>query len=90
VTARARAILLGDRLLPDRAAQPRIVSTAPFCFRKGDGYIVAFRYGVVVLIGLTPAEEDENLSHLADNATPTGVREEERIVWSSCPTRRKG
>ena len=90
VTARARAILLGDRLLPDRAAQPRIVSTAPFCFRKGDGYVVAFRYGVVVLIGLTPAEEDENLSHLADNATPTGVREEERIGLEFVPDQEEG
>jgi len=73
----ARAVLLGDRLSPDRAAQARVFSTAPFAFRKGEGFVVAFRYGAAVLIGLDPAEEEETLSLLA--GTPVGAREEERI-----------
>jgi len=77
MTIRARAVLLGDRLSPDRAAQARVISTAPFAFRKGDGFVVAFRYGAAVLIGLDPAEEDETLALLA--GPPAGAREEERI-----------
>jgi uncharacterized Rmd1/YagE family protein len=73
----ARAVLLGDRLSPDRAAQARVISTAPFAFRKGDGFVVAFRYGAAVLIGLDPAEEEEALALLAGPAA--GAREEERI-----------
>lgn len=74
---RARAVLLGDRLSPDRAAQARVISTAPFAFRKGEGFVVAFRYGAAVLIGLDPAEEEEALALLA--GPPAGTREEERI-----------
>jgi len=77
MTIRARAVLLGDRLSPDRAAQARVISTAPFAFRKGDGFVVAFRYGAAVLVGLDPAEEEETLSRLAGPAA--GAREEERI-----------
>jgi uncharacterized Rmd1/YagE family protein len=76
---RARAVLLGDRLIPDRTSQTRLVSTQPFCFARSDGYVVAFRYGVAVLIGLTPAEEEESLAQLAGPATGAIPREEERI-----------
>jgi uncharacterized Rmd1/YagE family protein len=79
MTTRARAVLLGDRLIPDRAAQARVVSTAPFAFRKGEGFVVAFRYGAAVLIGLSPAEEEESLSLLSGHAVQTAPREEERI-----------
>jgi uncharacterized Rmd1/YagE family protein len=79
MTIRARAVLLGDRLIPDRAAQARVVSTAPFAFRKGDGFVVAFRYGAAVLIGLSPAEEEESLSLLSGPALQINPREEERI-----------
>jgi len=79
MTTRARAVLLGDRLIPDRAAQARVVSTAPFAFRKGDGFVVAFRYGAAVLIGLSAAEEEESLSLLSGPAVQIIPREEERI-----------
>ncbi|MES2256695.1 MAG: RMD1 family protein [Pseudomonadota bacterium] len=66
-------------MIPDRAAQARVVSTAPFAFRKGDGFVVAFRYGAAVLIGLSLAEEEESLSLLSGPVAQTGAREEERI-----------
>ena len=53
----ARAVLLGDRLVVDRTGQTGIISTAPFGYRKDKGYVVVFRYGAVVLIGLREAEE---------------------------------
>lgn len=77
MTLRARAVLLGDRLVLDRTSESRLVSTAPFSFRKGDGYVVAFRYGAAVLIGLSPEEEEESLTRLA---APQAGREEERIA----------
>jgi uncharacterized Rmd1/YagE family protein len=79
MTLSARAVLLGDRLILDRASQSRVLSIAPFSFRKGDGYVVAFRYGVAVLIGLTPPDEEETLSSLAGSVAPLAGREEERI-----------
>ncbi len=36
----------------------------PLAFRVGQGYAVLFRYGVAVLIGLSPVEEDETLRGL--------------------------
>ncbi|HEY4275061.1 MAG TPA: RMD1 family protein [Rhizomicrobium sp.] len=80
MSLRARAVLLGDRLILDRTSEARLVSTAPFSFRKGDGYVVAFRYGAAVLIGLSRTEEEESLTRLAGAATPQAGREEERIT----------
>ncbi len=87
---RARAVLLGDRLIPDRAAQARVISTAPFAFRKGEGFVVAFRYGAAVLVGLDPAEEDESLSLLSGPASIPGAREEERIGLEFAPSQEEG
>jgi required for meiotic nuclear division protein 1 len=90
MTIRARAVLLGDRLNPDRAAQTRVVSTAPFAFRKSDGFVVAFRYGAAALIGLTPAEEEESLALLSGSAGHAGAREEERVGLEIVPGQEEG
>ena len=56
----ARALLLGERIETAALERSDVVSTTPLAFRSGnDGYVVLFRYGVVVLIGLSPLEEDE-------------------------------
>jgi len=75
----ARAVLIGDRLIVDRSAFEGVVSTAPFCFRKGDGYAVVFRYGAVVLIGLTAEEEQDVIDRLSASAISAKPIEEERI-----------
>ena len=42
-----------------------MISTAPFAFRIGEtGFVALFRYGVVVLGGLSPIEEDDVLRKL--------------------------
>jgi uncharacterized Rmd1/YagE family protein len=87
---RARAVLLGDRLTIDRSIHDRVVSIAPFCFRKGEGYVATFRYGAAVLVGLTPAEETETLSVLAANATTAAPLEEERMVIEVQPNQEEG
>ena len=53
----AHAVLVSDRLVVDRSKYSGVVSAAPFCYREGEGYVVVFRYGAVVMIGVTPDEE---------------------------------
>ncbi len=56
----ARALLLGERLDTAGLERSDLISTTPLAFRVGTtGFAVLFRYGVVVLIGLSPIEEDE-------------------------------
>jgi uncharacterized Rmd1/YagE family protein len=75
-----RAVLLGDRLNVDRSGQIGVISTAPFGYRKDDGYVVIFRYGAVVLIGVPPAEEKIVLHQVAPEKAYPGPLEEERII----------
>jgi uncharacterized Rmd1/YagE family protein len=72
VTARltARALLLGERIDTAGLERSDMVSTAPLAFRVGAaGYAVLFRYGVVVLIGLSPIEEDEVVRGIGHRVT---------------------
>jgi uncharacterized Rmd1/YagE family protein len=51
---------LGERIDTAGLERSDVISTAPLAFRVGaNGYAVLFRYGVVVLIGLSPIEEEE-------------------------------
>jgi uncharacterized Rmd1/YagE family protein len=84
-----RAVLMGDRLIVDRSAFEGVVSTAPFCFRKGNGYAVVFRYGAVVLIGLSPDEEQDVIARLAAPVASKPM-EEERIAFEIHPDKEEG
>jgi len=84
-----RAALLGDRLTADRSSNPDMVSSAPFCVRKGHGYAVIFRYGAVVLVGLTPQEEQELLAQYIQAAHPAPF-EEERLELVVAPDLEEG
>ena len=86
----ARAVLLGDRLTVDRSSRAAVISTAPFAYRKGGGYVVIFRYGAVVLAGLTSAEEEAVLDELASSNLHPAQREEERIGISIHPEQEEG
>ena len=67
-----------------------MISTAPFAFRKGDGYVVAFRYGAAVLIGLDPDEEEESLRALAGPGRARRARAKKSASgWNSRPARKK-
>ena len=58
----ARALLIGDRLDTAGLERSDVLSTIPLAFPAGAaGVATLFRYGVIVLIGLTPLEEDELL-----------------------------
>jgi uncharacterized Rmd1/YagE family protein len=84
---KVHAVLLGDRLVADRTSNPDMISSAPFCFRKGDGYAVIFRYGALVLVGLAPAEEQAILAQYAQSAPPI---EEERVELALAPDQEEG
>ncbi len=61
----ARVHLLGERLDTAGLERSDLISKIPLAFRVGEGgSAVLFRYGVVVLIGLTPVAEDEVLRGL--------------------------
>ncbi|RAI39551.1 RMD1 family protein [Rhodoplanes roseus] len=61
----ARTLLLGDRIDTAGLERSDLISTTPLAFRSGAaGYAVLFRYGVAVLVGLSPVEEDELLRAL--------------------------
>jgi len=60
-----RAILVGDRIDTAGLERSDTLSTLPLAFRAGaNGIAVVFRYGVVVMIGLSALEEDSVLASL--------------------------
>ena len=53
-----RALLLGDHIDTAGLERPDILSTMLLAFRiEGHSFVVIFRYGVVVLFGMTPLQE---------------------------------
>src|SRR6266403_2681732 len=62
----AHALQIGDRI-NTAGFEGQILSSAPLAVRVGgNGIAVLFRYGVVVLIGLSPEEETDFLERLRD------------------------
>src|SRR5260370_28873257 len=60
----AHALQIGDRI-NTAGFEGQVLSNAPLALRVGpNGLAVVFRYGVVVLIGLSAAEEAEFLERL--------------------------
>jgi hypothetical protein len=65
-----RALLLGERIDVAGLERSDVISTTPLAFRAGrEGYAIVFRYGAVVLIGLSLIEEDELIRGLNNGAT---------------------
>ncbi|HEY2526792.1 MAG TPA: RMD1 family protein [Xanthobacteraceae bacterium] len=74
-----RARLLGDRIDTSGLERNDVLSTTPLTFRAGhDGAVTIFRYGVVVLFGLSVLEEDEVLQKLRSRVVrPIEIWEDE-------------
>src|SRR6516162_6095779 len=85
----ARALLLGERIDTAGLERSDVISTAPLAFRIGaTGFAILFRYGVVVLIGLSPIEEDEVLRGLQPRVTgPAAKIEDEAATIEVAPDR---
>lgn len=80
-----RAIEVGERLETTRFERADLVSHNPIAFAEGeDGYVVLFRFGVVVMFGLSPVDEERILSGLAGRiGRAHDRREEENAVLIS-------
>src|ERR1700760_4007056 len=84
------AILISDRLIVDRSKYTGVVSAAPFCYRKGSGFVAVFRYGALVLIGLSPEEERLVVAEFVADTPQPLVIEEERAVFEVHPDKEEG
>ena len=82
-----RALLLGDRIDTAGLERNDVLSTTPLAFRVGGGgFAILFRYGVAVLIGMSPLEEDEIVRGLAGRIIgPLARREEESAQIEIAP-----
>ena len=79
---RVRAVLLGDRINTANIDRVQVICPAPLTYRSGaDGFVTLFRYGVAVLSGLTPAQEEEVLRDLRPRVSrPIDTPEEEAAL----------
>jgi uncharacterized Rmd1/YagE family protein len=76
----ARALVLGERIDTAGLERRDALSATPLSFPAGDGLIVVFRYGVVVLIGLDAETENASLERILPCVQgPLSEREEEQI-----------
>jgi uncharacterized Rmd1/YagE family protein len=82
-----RALLLGDRIETGGLERDDVLSTLPLAFRAGEKGIVAlFRYGVAVLVDMSPLEEDEVIRRLDGRIVgPINPREEESVQIEIAP-----
>jgi uncharacterized Rmd1/YagE family protein len=77
-----RALLLGDRIETAGLERNDVLSTVPLAFRVGEkGVVALFRYGVAVLVGMSPLEEDEVLRRLDGRVVNSLKRPEEETVF---------
>jgi len=62
----ARALIVGERIDTAGLERPDMISLLPLAFRVGErGMVALFRFGVAVMVGLTPLEEEDTLMKLA-------------------------
>jgi uncharacterized Rmd1/YagE family protein len=81
VRCTARALLLGERIDTSGLERSDVISTSPLAFRvAAAGYAVLFRYGVVVLVGLSPIEEDEVLRGIKPRVTSPYAKIEDEVA----------
>jgi uncharacterized Rmd1/YagE family protein len=84
---RVRALLLSDRIDTSNLEHDGVVSTAPLTFKFGaGGFMTLFRYGVVVIMGLTAQEEEQALRNLRPRLIrPITPSEEEAVLIEIAP-----
>ena len=82
-----RALLLGDRIETAGLERNDVLSTLPLAFRAGaKGIVALFRYGVAVMVGMSPLEEDEVIRRLDGRIVgPIEPREEETVHIEIAP-----
>jgi len=77
----ARALMLGERLDTAGLERADLVSAAPLAFHTGQaGFVVLYKFGVAVLFGLSPLEEDEVLARLDARVTSGARGDDETLI----------
>lgn len=77
----ARALGLGERLDTAGLERPDTVSANPLAFGVGGtGFVTLFRFGVAVLVGLTPLEEDDFLRQIRPRVSGERGRSDDEIA----------
>jgi len=80
-TMTARALLLGERIDTMGLERADLVSTAPLAFHAGQaGFAVLYRFGVAVLFGLSPLEEDEIVTKIGARVAGASRGDDETLV----------
>jgi uncharacterized Rmd1/YagE family protein len=83
----ARALIVGERIDTVGLERPDTISSSPLAFRVGaHGMVALFRFGVAVMAGLSPLEEEDTLARLALRVTGTRARgDDETAVFELAP-----
>lgn len=82
----ARALLLGERIDTDGLERADLVSTAPLAFHAGQsGFAVLYRFGVAVLFGLSPLEEDEIVQKIGLRVAGASRGDDETLIMEATP-----
>ncbi len=80
-TVTARALLLGERIDTGGLERADLVSTAPLAFHVGQGgFAVLYRFGVAVLFGLSPLEEDEVVQRVGARVAGASRGDDETLI----------
>src|SRR5271166_5963380 len=83
----ARALIVGERIDTAGLERPDTISLLPLAFRVGErGMVALFRFGVAVMVGLTPLEEEDTLSKLKARVSGERARgDDETAVLEIAP-----
>ena len=69
----ARALTVGERIDTAGLERPDMIASLPVAFRVGaNGMVALFRFGVAVMVGLSPLEEEDTLARI--RARVSGAR----------------
>ena len=88
----ARALLVGDRIDTSGLERPDMLSSLPLAFRVGaNGMVALFRFGVAVLVGLSPLEEEDLLAQLKSRVSgPRARADDETAILEIAPEAEPG
>jgi uncharacterized Rmd1/YagE family protein len=83
----ARALIVGERIDTAGLERPDTISSLPLAFRVGrSGMVALFRFGVAVMVGLTPLEEEDTLTKLRSRVSGTRARgDDETALFELAP-----
>ena len=83
----ARALIIGERIETAGLERPDMISSLPLAFRVGAfGMVALFRFGVAVLVGLSPLEEEDVLAQLKQRASGARARgDDETAILEIAP-----